>query len=66
MKRQIGVFIGILLLATISCPAWAAELDVVAIQQVSLGRAVDGNGTLWGWDDNTQGALDGIGKQPLF
>lgn len=62
MKKQFGTLIGILLLFSISCPVWAAKPDMVAIEQVSLGLAVDANGTLWGWGDNTQGALDDVGS----
>lgn len=63
MKNYIRILLCVSLSLSMMCPAWAAEEPIrPVIKQVSPGLAVDDSGTLWGWGDNSMGALDDIGS----
>lgn len=63
MKKYIRAFLVVSLTLSLACPAWATEkADQLVVKQVSLGLAVDADGTLWGWGDNSKGELDDIGS----
>ncbi len=61
MKKYYFIFLVISLTLIFSIPVSGAnETAQPIIKQISLGLAVDENGILWGWGDNSTGQLDDI------